>query len=297
MILSVAKLAPASKCLIARFCIEPEPRPVDLPTVSAGIMTVSYQALMRHYEHLKTTRAQQSVRIVAQSSEALAIDHGLHSGGHRNARRTCIAQVRTWRNDSPALRRSWPDLKRRRGLADVDSGNRQDNCWVDPFGNPYLDHFQSAGCRRNSGFCRGICKLLFTSRPRGFVRLASRNIVQKRSSCRQWVSPRPRVSVSSLVRTGGPESQNIRSSVRLCVNCSSSPTAFCDLAFLLTQHTRDAEYRSIPRGTIPDERSKAFRNEAPLPAPGGEVLSDSKPPHPKPQRVKRRALSYKAAAS
>ena len=50
--------------LIARFCKSQSPEPWVPPPPEIRVL----QALMRHYEHLKTTRVQQSV--YAQSSEA-----------------------------------------------------------------------------------------------------------------------------------------------------------------------------------------------------------------------------------
>jgi transposase len=53
--------------LIARFCKSQSPEPWLPPPPEIRVL----QALMRHYEHLKTTRAQQSV--YAQSSEAAIV--------------------------------------------------------------------------------------------------------------------------------------------------------------------------------------------------------------------------------
>jgi transposase len=53
--------------LIARFCKSQDPEPWIPPPPEIRIL----QALMRHYEHLKTTRAQQSV--YAQSSQAAIV--------------------------------------------------------------------------------------------------------------------------------------------------------------------------------------------------------------------------------
>ncbi len=65
--------------LIARFCKSQTPEPWIPPPPEIRVL----QALMRHYEHLKTTRVQQSV--YAQSSDA-AIVKGLDSRSYRDAR-------------------------------------------------------------------------------------------------------------------------------------------------------------------------------------------------------------------
>ena len=119
--------------LIARFCKSQDPEPWIPPLPEIRIL----QALMRHYEHLKTTRAQQSV--YAQSSEAAIVT-------------ASIAEVIATLDEQIAqverkIRQHFddhPDLKRRRdlltsipGIGEVTAGSILSEI-------PHLDRFQSA---------------------------------------------------------------------------------------------------------------------------------------------------------
>ena len=91
--------------LIARFCKSQTPEPWIPPPAEIRIL----QALMRHYEHLKTTRAQQSV--YAQSSEAAVVTASI-----REVIATLDEQIAQVERKIRQHFDDHPDLKRRRDL-------------------------------------------------------------------------------------------------------------------------------------------------------------------------------------
>jgi transposase len=119
--------------LIARFCKSQDPEPWIPPPPEIRIL----QALMRHYEHLKTTRAQQSV--YAQSSQAAIVT-------------ASIAEVIATLDEQIAqverkIRQHFddhPDLKRRRDLLTSIPGIGKATAGSILSEIPHLDRFQSA---------------------------------------------------------------------------------------------------------------------------------------------------------
>jgi len=87
------------------------------------------QALMRHCDHLKKTRAQQSV--YAQSSDRPSLRPRFGRSSPRSTNRSRRLSGR-FASTSMII----PDLKRRRDFTDVDSWNWRDNSRVHPFGDP-----------------------------------------------------------------------------------------------------------------------------------------------------------------
>jgi transposase len=119
--------------LIARFCRSQNPEPWLPPSPETRVL----QALMRHYDHLKTTRAQQSV--YAQSSDAAVVAASI-----REVIATLdepIAQVER------KIRQHFddhPDLKRRRDLLTSIPGIGETTAGSILSEIPHLDRFQSA---------------------------------------------------------------------------------------------------------------------------------------------------------
>jgi transposase len=119
--------------LIARFCKSQSPELWLPPPAEIRIL----QALMRHYEHLKTTRVQQSV--YAQSSDAPVVT-------------TSIAEVIATLDEQIAqVERKihqhfddHPDLKRRRDLLTSIPGIGETTAGAILSEIPHLDQFQSA---------------------------------------------------------------------------------------------------------------------------------------------------------
>ncbi|MGA7094072.1 MAG: transposase [Candidatus Cybelea sp.] len=119
--------------LIARFCKSQVPEAWIPPAPEIRVL----QALMRHYEHLKTTRAQQSV--YAQSSETAIVT-------------TSIAEVIATLDEQIAeverkIRQHFddhPDLKRRRDLLTSIPGIGETTAGSILSEIPHLDRFQSA---------------------------------------------------------------------------------------------------------------------------------------------------------
>jgi transposase len=119
--------------LIARFCRSQDPEPWIPPPPETRVL----QALMRHCEHLKTTRAQQSV--YAQSSEAAIVT-------------ASIAEVIATLDEQIAqverkIRQHFddhPDLKRRRDLLTSIPGIGEATAGSILSEIPHLDRFQSA---------------------------------------------------------------------------------------------------------------------------------------------------------
>ena len=119
--------------LIARFCKSQSPEPWVPPTPEIRAL----KALMRHYEHLKTTRAQQSV--YAQSSDQAVVSAS--TGEVITALDEQIAQVER------KIRQHFddhPDLKRRRDLPTSIPGIGETTAGAILSEIPHLDRFESA---------------------------------------------------------------------------------------------------------------------------------------------------------
>ena len=119
--------------LIARFCKSQSPEPWVPPSPEIRVL----QALMRHYEHLKTTRAQQSV--YAQSLEAVVVTASIREVIAMLDEQ--IAQVER------KIRQHFddhPDLKRRRDLLTSIPGIGETTAGSILSEIPHLDRFQSA---------------------------------------------------------------------------------------------------------------------------------------------------------
>ncbi len=119
--------------LIARFCRSQVPEAWIPPAPEIRIL----QALMRHYEHLKTTRAQQSV--YAQSSEAAVVTDSI-----REVIATLDEQIAQVERKIRQHFDDHPNLKRRRdlltsipGIGEITAGSILSEI-------PHLDRFQSA---------------------------------------------------------------------------------------------------------------------------------------------------------
>jgi transposase len=120
--------------LIARFCKSQSPEPWIPPPPEIRVL----QALMRHYEHLKTTRVQQSV--YAQSSEASSVV--------KDSIQEVIAtldeqiaqierQIRRHFDDHPDLRRKRDLLTSIPGIGETTAGSILSEI-------PHIDRFESA---------------------------------------------------------------------------------------------------------------------------------------------------------
>lgn len=119
--------------LIARFSKSQNPEPWIPPSPEIRVL----QAFMRHYEHLKTTRAQQSV--YAQSSEAAIVKSSIEA--IVAALDEQIAQIER------KIRQHFddhPDLKRRRNLLTSIPGIGETTAGAILPEIPHLDRFQSA---------------------------------------------------------------------------------------------------------------------------------------------------------
>jgi transposase len=119
--------------LIARFCRTQNPEPWLPPSPEIRIL----QALMRHYEHLKTTRAQQSV--YAQSSEAAVVAASI-----REVIATLDEQIAQVERKIRQHFEDHPDLKRRRDLLTSIPGIGGTTAGSILSEIPHLDRFQSA---------------------------------------------------------------------------------------------------------------------------------------------------------
>lgn len=96
---------PVDAALIARFCRSQVPELWIPPPPEIHVL----QALMRHYDHLKTTRAQQSV--YAQSSDAAVVAASI-----REVIATLDEQIAQVERQIRQHFDDHPDLKRRRDL-------------------------------------------------------------------------------------------------------------------------------------------------------------------------------------
>lgn len=119
--------------LIARFCRSQNPEPWLPPSPEIRVL----QALMRHYEHLKTTRAQQSV--YAQSSEAAVVVASI-----REVIATLDEQIAQVERKIRQHSDDHPDLKRRRDLLTSIPGIGETTAGSILSEIPHLDRFQSA---------------------------------------------------------------------------------------------------------------------------------------------------------
>ena len=99
--------------------------------------SVFYKPLMRHYEHLKTTRAQQSV--YAQSSEAAVVTASI-----REVIATLDEQIAQVERKIRQHFDDHPDLKRRRDLLTSIPGIGETTAGSILSEIPHLDRFQSA---------------------------------------------------------------------------------------------------------------------------------------------------------
>lgn len=196
--------------LIARFCKSQDPEPWMPPPPEIRVL----QALMRHYEHLKTTRAQQSV--YAQSSEATIVT-------------ASIAEVIATLDEQIAqverkIRQHFddhPDLKRRRdlltsipGIGEATAGSILSEIHISIALSPPRLSLRLPGYRHeNGGPGRPSTDVHGCARPAtlAFVR---------RSTCRQS-SPCAsiRLSESSQIGYWLPESTSVSSSAPSCANC------------------------------------------------------------------------------
>jgi transposase len=119
--------------LIARFCRSQNPEPWLPPSPEIRVL----QALMRHYDHLKTTRAQQSV--YAQSSEAAIVAASI-----REVIATLDDQIAQVERKIRQHFEDHPDLKRRRDLLTSIPGIGETTAGSILSEIPHLDRFQSA---------------------------------------------------------------------------------------------------------------------------------------------------------
>ena len=119
--------------LIGRFCRSQVPEAWIPPAPEIRIL----QALMRHYEHLKTTRAQQSV--YAQSSEAAVVTDSI-----REVIATLDEQIAQVERKIRQHFDDHPNLKRRRDLLTSIPGIGETTAGSILSEIPHLDRFQSA---------------------------------------------------------------------------------------------------------------------------------------------------------
>jgi len=120
--------------LIARFCTSQDPEPWVPPLPEVRIL----QALTRHYEHLKTTRAQQSV--YAQSSVATPIV----AKSIREVIATLDAQIAQVEKEIRQHFDDHPDLKRKRDLLTSIPGIGETTAGSLLAEIPQMERFQSA---------------------------------------------------------------------------------------------------------------------------------------------------------
>lgn len=119
--------------LIARFCKSQSPEPWLPPPPEIRVL----QALMRHYEHLKTTRVQQSV--YEQSSEAPIVKSSI-----REVIATLDEQIAQVESRIRQHFDDHPDLKRKRDLLTSIPGIGETTAGSLLGEIPHLDRFESA---------------------------------------------------------------------------------------------------------------------------------------------------------
>ncbi len=209
--------------LIARFCKSQAPEPWVPPPPEIRVL----QALMRHYEHLKTTRAQQSV--YAQSSDAAVVTASI-----REVIATLDEQIAQVERKIRQHFDDHPDLKRRRDLLTSIPGIGETTAGSILSEIPHLDRFESA--KAVAAFA-GLSPrerrlgLRFTAAP-GFVRRATLAFA-RRFTCRRWSALRFNPTLRHLRRApylaAGKHKRLIIGAVMR--KLSSSPTAFFGPAF------------------------------------------------------------------
>jgi transposase len=119
--------------LIARFCKSQSPEPWIPPAPEIRVL----QALMRHYEHLKTTRAQQSV--YAQSSDAAVVTASI-----REVIATLDEQISRVEREIRQHFDDHPDLRRKRDLLTSIPGIGKTTAASILSEIPHIDRFESA---------------------------------------------------------------------------------------------------------------------------------------------------------
>ena len=119
--------------LIARFCKSQSPDPWIPPPPEVRIL----QALMRHYEHLKATRAQQSV--YGQASDAPIVKASIHE-----VIATLDDQIAQVEREIHRHFDDHPDLKRKRDLLTSIPGIGETTAGTLLAEIPHLDRFESA---------------------------------------------------------------------------------------------------------------------------------------------------------
>ena len=119
--------------LIARFCKTQSPEPWTPPAPEIRAL----QALMRHYEHLKTTRVQQSV--YGQSSDAAVVTASI-----REVIATLDEQIARVEREIRQHFDDHPDLKRRRDLLTSIPGIGETTAATILSEIPHIDRFESA---------------------------------------------------------------------------------------------------------------------------------------------------------
>lgn len=119
--------------LIARFCKSQSPEPWIPPAPEIRVL----QALTRHYEHLKTTRAQQSV--YAQSSDAAVVTASI-----REVIATLDEQIARVEREIRQHFDDHPDLRRKRELLTSIPGIGKTTAASILSEIPHIDRFESA---------------------------------------------------------------------------------------------------------------------------------------------------------
>ena len=119
--------------LIARFCKSQSPEPWIPPAPEIRVL----QALSRHYEHLKTTRAQQSV--YAQSSEAAVVTASI-----REVIATLDEQIARVEREIRQHFDDHPELRRKRELLTSIPGIGKTTAASILSEIPHIDRFESA---------------------------------------------------------------------------------------------------------------------------------------------------------
>jgi transposase len=127
------KTDPVDAALIARFCKSQSPEPWIPPPPEVRIL----QALTRHYEHLKTTRVQQSV--YEQSSEVAVVKASI-----REVIAALDAQIAQVEREIRRHFDDHPDLKRRRDLLISIPGIGETTAGTLLAEIPHIDRFESA---------------------------------------------------------------------------------------------------------------------------------------------------------
>ena len=227
----------ADAALIARFCKSQSPELWIPPLPEIRVL----QALMRHSEHLKKTRAQQLV--YAQSSDAAVVTASI-----QEVIATLDEQIAQVEQKIRQHFNDHPDLKRRRdlltsipGIGDTTAGSILRRFRISiASSQPRRSRRLRAYLRGNGGPGLPFTAALGCARP---ATLAS----AKLSTCRRWwLFGAIRFSGFSPSGYRRPESTSDSSSEPSCVNYSYSPTAFSARAWLLMRITLDAEYGIYP---------------------------------------------------